>query len=465
MREIAAQSHVALGGIYNHFGSKEAIFRAIVEERHPLLQVLPVLNDVEGKTLEEFVRNAAGTLVEQLRRHPDFLNLMLIEIVEFKARHVPALFRKFLPLTAPLVQRLAPLRAELRDIPPMILARAFLGMFFSYYITEMLLGRAMPPGMSVDAMDHFVDIFLHGVLEEAHVMNTRLLSIIRKEFIQIRRDVRTLAIIIVMPIMQLFLLGYAATTDVKNISLAVWDQSRTPQSRQLLDAFRSADYFRIRYVVGSEDEYRALIEEGRARAALIIPPDYDRRLLSGNAQVSMVLDGSDATVGGTALSAAKLIGQAYATKVLSERAASAGPAAVAGSARGGADAGLVQPGSDLCLLQYPRCDRHDLVVHHRHADRHRGRAGTRAWDHRTADRDAHPLVGTHPGQDPAVRGPGFRGRDRGSDHRALLVQGPDTGRPWARSSCFRASSSSPGWASGFLPPRSQTRSRKRSWLS
>ncbi len=155
-------------------------------------------------------------------------------------------------------------------------------------------------------------------------MNTRLLSIIRKEFIQIRRDVRTLAIIVVMPIMQLFLLGYAATTDVKNISLAVWDQSRSPQSRELLDAFRSADYFRISYVVGSEEEYRALIEEGRARAALVIPPDYDRRLLSGNAQVSMVLDGSDATVGGTALSAAKLIGQAFATKVLSERAQASG---------------------------------------------------------------------------------------------------------------------------------------------
>ncbi|MFH1183619.1 MAG: ABC transporter permease [Chloroflexota bacterium] len=155
-------------------------------------------------------------------------------------------------------------------------------------------------------------------------MNMRLLSIIRKEFIQIRRDVRTLAIIIVMPIMQLFLLGYAATTDVKNISLAVWDQDRSPQSRQLLDAFRSADYFQIRYVVGSDDEYRALIEKGMARAALIIPPDYGRRLAEGKAQVAMVLDGSDATVGGTALSAAKLIGQAYATRVLSERAGSAG---------------------------------------------------------------------------------------------------------------------------------------------
>ena len=149
-------------------------------------------------------------------------------------------------------------------------------------------------------------------------MILRLVSVIRKEFIQIRRDPRTLMLIIVMPIMQLFLLGYAATTDVKNISLAVWDQSRTPQSRALLDAFRAADYFRINYVVASEDQYRVLIERGLARAALVIPPDYPRRLSEGTAQISMVLDGSDATVGSTALSAARLIGQAYATSVLNE---------------------------------------------------------------------------------------------------------------------------------------------------
>jgi AcrR family transcriptional regulator len=166
MREIAAQSHVALGGIYNHFDSKEEIFRAIMEERHPFLQVLPVLRGVQGETVEQFVRSAARTLVEQLRRHPDFLNLMLIEIVEFKARHVPALFGKFLPLAAPLVQRLDSLQGSTRDIPGLVLARAFLGMFFSYYITEVLIGRAMPPAMAAHAMDHFVEIFLHGILEE-----------------------------------------------------------------------------------------------------------------------------------------------------------------------------------------------------------------------------------------------------------------------------------------------------------
>lgn len=155
-------------------------------------------------------------------------------------------------------------------------------------------------------------------------MNSRLMSIIRKEFIQIFRDPRTLGLILVMPIVQLFLLGYAATTDVKNVPIAVLDQSRTPESRALLDAFRAADYFRIDYEVRSEEEIQILIERGDVRAALVIPPDYDRRLLDGDAQVSMVLDGSDATVGSTALSTANLIGQSYSIKVLTEQASRQG---------------------------------------------------------------------------------------------------------------------------------------------
>ncbi|NQU30388.1 MAG: ABC transporter permease, partial [Anaerolineae bacterium] len=158
-------------------------------------------------------------------------------------------------------------------------------------------------------------------------MNSRLFSIIRKEFIQIIRDPRTLAMILVVPVMQLFLLGYAATTDVRNVPIAVWDQSRSPESRALLDAFRSADYFRIAYDIGSDAEVRDLIERGEARAALIIPPDYSQSLLEGDAQVAMILDGSDSTVGGTALSTARLIGQSHATKLMQEQAARTGRSA------------------------------------------------------------------------------------------------------------------------------------------
>lgn len=155
-------------------------------------------------------------------------------------------------------------------------------------------------------------------------MNNRLFSIIRKEFIQIFRDKRTLALILVIPIMQLFLLGYAATSDVRNVPLAVFNQSYSAESRALLEAYRASDYFEIAYSAASESEIQTLIETGQANAALIIPPDYASRLAEGSAQVMFILDGSDPTVASTALSAAKLIGQSHATTILSARMARSG---------------------------------------------------------------------------------------------------------------------------------------------
>ncbi len=155
-------------------------------------------------------------------------------------------------------------------------------------------------------------------------MNSRLISIIRKEFIQILRDPRTLGIILVIPIVQLFLLGYSATSDVRNIPLAVFDQSQSPEARALLDAFRAADYFRIDYAVNSQEEIAVLIESGKARAGMIIPPDYANRIARGDAQVAFILDGSDPTSASTALSAAQLIGQAHATDILQEKIARSG---------------------------------------------------------------------------------------------------------------------------------------------
>jgi len=155
-------------------------------------------------------------------------------------------------------------------------------------------------------------------------MNSRLMSIIRKEFIQIFRDVRTLVMILVIPIMQLFLLGYSATSDVRNIPLAVLDQSRSPESRALLDSYRAADYFRIAYSVESEADIEALIAGGKARAAIIIPPDYAQRINDGDAQVAFILDGSDPTSASTALSAAQLISQARSTELLTDHFARTG---------------------------------------------------------------------------------------------------------------------------------------------
>jgi len=157
------------------------------------------------------------------------------------------------------------------------------------------------------------------------MLNTRLVAIIRKEFIQIWRDPRTLMLILVIPIMQLFLLGYAASNDIRNLPLAVFDQDRGPAARALLDAYRAADYFDIAFDVDSEAQIRDLIEAGDARLGLIIPPNYSTEIGGdGSAKVIFVFDGSDPTAASTALAAAQQIGWQHATEIQQQRMSRAG---------------------------------------------------------------------------------------------------------------------------------------------
>jgi len=147
-------------------------------------------------------------------------------------------------------------------------------------------------------------------------MIARTLAIMRKEFIQMSRDRRVVMVTLLMPVMQLFLLGYAGTTDVRNVPLVVLDQSQSVQSRALLDAFQATDYFTFAYQAASEAELRRLIESGQAKTGLIIPPDYGDKIASGqSAAVAFVIDGSDPTIASSALSAAILLGQAESTRL------------------------------------------------------------------------------------------------------------------------------------------------------
>lgn len=147
--------------------------------------------------------------------------------------------------------------------------------------------------------------------------NYRLLSIIRKEFLQILRDPRTLYLTIAIPVVQLFLLGYTATTDVRNVPLAVFDQDRSPAARRLLEAYRAADYFLLAFDVDSTEQMQELIDAGEARAGLIIPPGFGESVTAGDkASIAFVLDGSDPTVASTSLAAAELIGQAHSTRLV-----------------------------------------------------------------------------------------------------------------------------------------------------
>jgi hypothetical protein len=93
-----------------------------------------------------------------------YLNLMFIELVEFEGKHLPQIFKVFFPGVVTFAQRFVEGKAELRPIPLMILVRAFIGLFFSYIMTDLIIGEQLPPEMGENALEHFVDIFLHGVL-------------------------------------------------------------------------------------------------------------------------------------------------------------------------------------------------------------------------------------------------------------------------------------------------------------
>jgi ABC-2 type transport system permease protein len=151
-------------------------------------------------------------------------------------------------------------------------------------------------------------------------MPTRLLPIIRKEFIHIRRDPRTLAVMFIIPVVQLILLGYVATSDIRHLNLAVYDADRTPQSRALVEAYRASDYFAIAYQANNEDDIAALLDGGQVRAGLVIPHGYGDQLTQGRvAQVAFLIDGSDPTVANTAFAASQGVGQAHGTKVIQQR--------------------------------------------------------------------------------------------------------------------------------------------------
>ena len=166
MRQIAQEAGIALGGIYNHFSSKEDIFTAVFLERHPYRDVLPLMNTAQGETVEEFVRDAARRMVGGLGRRTDFLNLMFIEMVEFKGQHIPQLFQIIFPEIMGFAQRLQAERQGLRDIPLLVVVRAFLGLFFSFLITEIMIADQLPLEGRERAWDYFVDIYLFGILKQ-----------------------------------------------------------------------------------------------------------------------------------------------------------------------------------------------------------------------------------------------------------------------------------------------------------
>jgi len=134
-------------------------------------------------------------------------------------------------------------------------------------------------------------------------------SIFYKEVIQISRDPLTLALMLLVPMIQLMVFGYAINTDVRNIKTAVYNLDPGPQSRDLLHAFENTDYFQIVRYVGSDEELNNSIVTGSVKVGIKIPPDYSDRLLANRqATVLVLIDGSDSSIATQSLQVASQVG-------------------------------------------------------------------------------------------------------------------------------------------------------------
>ena len=174
MRQIAQQAHLALGGVYNHFASKEQVFEAVFLAFHPYHEVLPLISNAQGDTVEQLFQDAMQRMVHAVEEHPGFLNLMFIELVEFNSTHTRKLFSTLFPQGQQIVQRLTgSFPEQLRPFPELVVVRTFLGLFLGYYLTQAALNPGAPQETRLDAVQQFVDIYLNGIL--AHPQSSGLI--------------------------------------------------------------------------------------------------------------------------------------------------------------------------------------------------------------------------------------------------------------------------------------------------
>ncbi len=140
----------------------------------------------------------------------------------------------------------------------------------------------------------------------------RLLAIARKEFLHVRRDPRSLGLGFAIPVVLLLLFGYVLTLDVDQVPLAVWDRSRTPESRELVSRFEGSRYFHVAMRAERYPEMEAAIDDGRVLAALVIPEDFAGRVRSDRpSAVQFLLDGSEANTATIALGYADALVSGY----------------------------------------------------------------------------------------------------------------------------------------------------------
>ena len=166
MRQIAKAAGVALGSLYNHFADKDDLFRAVFEAYNPYPLLLLALENSQGPTAEDLARTAARRLVTQLNARPDLIKLVFIDVVEFQGKHLQAAWPQVSPGMENFANRLRRDPTSVRSISTDGLLRAFFGLFYTFHMTEMLLGKPLNPESQSTALQELTEVYLFGILSK-----------------------------------------------------------------------------------------------------------------------------------------------------------------------------------------------------------------------------------------------------------------------------------------------------------
>jgi len=148
----------------------------------------------------------------------------------------------------------------------------------------------------------------------------QFLSFVKKEFLHIFRDKRTMFILLGLPIMQIIIFGFALTNEVKNSNIAVFDQSKDAATSSLIKEIESSQYFNIRQYLHSYDQIERIFRSENVRLVVVFPHNFDEDLQHFNkAQVQLVADASDPNVANTLTNYASAIIMDYQKRITNDR--------------------------------------------------------------------------------------------------------------------------------------------------
>ncbi|WP_224984436.1 ABC transporter permease [Geomonas agri] len=144
----------------------------------------------------------------------------------------------------------------------------------------------------------------------------RLCAMARKEMIQIRRDARSIGIVIAMPIVMMFAFGYGVSFDMKHIPVYVYDQEKSQQSQDFLKRFQASAYFDVVRTVPSYPELVRAIDAGKCQIGIVVPPDFSKKLRSGQkVSVQAIFDGTDSNSASVGMSYTEAVAQAHSQQL------------------------------------------------------------------------------------------------------------------------------------------------------